>query len=94
MLVFYELYDKECEPLIHLEGKEYIAPIGSNVSFYDKILKDNEFVAVELVGKVISYQYCIDSDEICIDCEMIDELTKKEELDLLKYHELKFKKSC
>lgn len=94
MLVFYELYDKEGEPLIHLEGKEYIAPIGSIVSFYDKIQKDKEFVAVEFVGKVISYQYCIYSDEICIECQMIDELTKKEELDLLKYHELKFKKLC
>ena len=94
MYVSYELYDKEGEPLIKLEGKEYIAPIGSNVIFYDKIQKDKEFVAVDFVGKVISYQYCIDSDEICIDCEMIDELTKKEELDLLKYHELKFKKLC
>ena len=94
MLVFYELYDKEGEPLIHLEGKEYIAPIGSNVSFYHKIQKDNEIAAFMISGKVISYQYCIDSDEICVDCEMIDELTKKEELDLLKYHELKYKQSC
>jgi len=94
MLVTYELYDKEGDPLIHLEGKEYIAPIGSNVMFYDKIQKDNEVASFTLSGKVISYQYCIDSDEICIDCEMIDELTKKEESALSKYHELKFKQSC
>ena len=94
MLVTYELYDKEGDPLIHLEGKEYIAPIGSNVFFYDKIQKDNEVASFTLSGKVISYQYSIDSDEICIDCEMIDELTKKEESALSKYYELKFKQSC
>lgn len=92
MLVIYELYDKEGEPLIKLEGKEYIAPIGSNVIFYDKIQKDKEFVAVEFVGKVISYQYCIDSDEICIDCET--DLNEHDHLRIEKYHELKFKKSC
>ena len=94
MLVFYELYDKEGEPLIHLEGKEYIAPIGSNVSFYNKIQKDNEVAYFSLLGKAISYEYCIDSDEICINCEMMDELTKKEESALSKYHELRFKQSC
>jgi hypothetical protein len=91
MLVNYELYDKEGEPLMDLIGNEYIAPIGLNVIFSGYAADSKEAVSIEFVGKVISYQYCIDSDEICVDCEMIDELTKKEELDLLKYHELKFK---
>jgi hypothetical protein len=94
MLISYELYDKEGEPLIWLEGKDYIPPIGSNVTFYDTIKEGKEVASVIFFGKVISYDYNISSDELCVDCEIIDELTKTKELALLKYHELKFKKSC
>ena len=94
MLVSYELYDKEGEPLIHLEGKKYIAPIGSNVIFYDYISEGEEFVSVEFVGKVISHQYNISSDSLCVDCETVRDLYEYDDSELKKYHELKFKKSC
>ena len=92
MLVSYELYDKEGEPLMYLEGKEYIAPIGSNVIFYDYVSEGEEFVSVEFVGKVISHQYNISSDSLCVDCET--DLNEHDHSELKKYHELKFKQSC
>ena len=94
MLVSYELYDKEGEPLMFLEGKKYIAPIGSNVIFYDYISEGEEFVSVEFVGKVISHQYNISSDSLCVDCETVRDLYEYDDSELKKYHELKFKKSC
>jgi hypothetical protein len=92
MLVTYELYDKEGEPLMNLEGKEYIAPILSNVIFSDDARAGEEFVAVEFVGKVISHLYNIESDTLYIDCET--DLNEHDHLRIEKYHELKFKKSC
>ena len=92
MLVSYELYDKEGEPLMFLEGKKYIAPIGSNVIFYDYVSEGEEFVSVEFFGKVISHQYNISSDSLCVDCET--DLNEHDHLMLKKYHELKFKQSC
>ena len=94
MLVTYELYDKEGEPLMDLEGKEYIAPIGSNVIFSDDARAGEEFVCIEFVGKVISHQYNIELDTLCIDCEINQDLTEHDDSNLVKYHELKFKKSC
>ena len=94
MLVSYELYDKEGEPLMFLEGKEYISPIGSNVIFYDYVSEGEEFVAVEFFGKVISHLYNVTSDTLCIDCEINQHLTQHDDTMLKKYHELKFKKSC
>ena len=92
MLVSYELYDKEGEPLMDLEGKEYIAPIGSNVIFCDDAQQGEEFVGVEFVGKVISHLYNVISDTLYIDCET--DLNEHDDLRLEKYHELKFKQSC
>jgi hypothetical protein len=92
MLVTYELYDKEGEPLMDLEGKEYIAPIGSNVIFSDDVEEGEEFVAVEFVGKVISHLYNVTSDTLCIDCET--DLNEHDHLRMKKYYELKFKQSC
>ena len=92
MLVRYELYDKEGEPVMDLEGKEYIAPIGSNVIFYDYVSEGEEFVAVEFVGKVISHLYNVTSDTLYIDCET--DLDEHDDSNLVKYHELKFKQSC
>ena len=94
MLVSYELYDKDGEPLMFLEGKEYIAPIGSNVIFYDYVSEGEEFVSVEFVGKVISHQYNVSSDSLCVDCETVQDLDEYDDSNLVKYHELKFKKSC
>jgi hypothetical protein len=94
MLVTYELYDREGEPLMRLEGKEYIAPIGSSVVFYDSISEGVEFVSVEFIGKATHQWYNITSDTLCIDCEVIEDLTEHEDAELLKYNQLKFKKSC
>jgi hypothetical protein len=94
MLVTYELYDKECEPLMSLKGKKYIAPIGSSVVFYDSISEGVEFVSVEFIGKATHQWYNITSDTLCIDCEVTQDLTEHEEAELLKYNQLKFKKSC
>lgn len=94
MYVSYELYDKEGEPLMRLEGKEYIAPIGSAVLFYDSISEGVEFVSVEFIGKATHQWYNITSDTLCIDCEVIEHLKEYEEAELLKYNQLKFKKSC
>jgi hypothetical protein len=92
MLVTYELYDNEGEPLMRLEGKEYIAPIGSSVFFYDSISEGVEFVSVEFIGKATHQWYNITSDTLCIDCET--DLNEHDHLRIEKYHELKFKKSC
>jgi hypothetical protein len=94
MLVNYELYDKEGEPLMSLEGKEYIAPIGSNVIFSDDASDSKEVVCIEFVGKVISHQYNIELDTLCIDCEINQILTEHDDLRFVKYYELKFKQSC
>jgi hypothetical protein len=94
MYVSYELYDKEGEPLMRLEGKEYIAPIGSAVAFYDAVSEEGEFVSVEFIGKATHQWYNITSDTLCIDCEVIQDLTEYQDAELSKYHELKFKKSC
>jgi hypothetical protein len=94
MYVSYELYDKEGEPLMRLEGKEYIAPIGSSVVFYDSISEGVEFVSVEFIGKATHQWYNITSDTLCIDCEVIQDLTEHEDAELLKYNQLKFKKQC
>ena len=69
MLVSYELYDKEGEPVMDLKGNKYIATIGSNVIFSDDAQEGEEFVAVEYVGKVISHLYNVTSDTLYIDCE-------------------------
>ena len=89
MLIFYELYDKEGEPLMDLKGNKYIAPIGSNVIFSDDAREGEEVVCIEFVGKVISHQYNIELDTLYIDCETIHELTKKDESDLGKYYKIK-----
>ena len=94
MYVSYELYDKEGEPLMFLEGKEYIAPIGSNVIFYDYVSEGEEFVSVEFFGKVISHQYNISSNSLCVDCETVQDLNENDDSILVKYNKLKFKKSC
>jgi hypothetical protein len=94
MLLTYELYDKEGEPLMDLKGKEYIAPIGSNVIFSDYAADSKEAVSIEFVGKVISHQYNIELDTLCIDCEINQILTEHDDLRFVKYHELKFKQSC
>jgi hypothetical protein len=65
MYVSYELYDKDGEPVMDLKGNKYIAPIGSNVVFYDT----KEDISVEFVGKVISHLYNVTSDTLYIDCE-------------------------
>ncbi len=92
MLVTYELYDKEGEPVMDLKGNKYIAPIGSNVIFSDDVEEGEEFVAVEFVGKVISHLYNVTSDTLCIDCET--DLNEHDHLRMKKYYELKFKQSC
>lgn len=89
MYVSYELYDKEGEPLMDLEGKEYIAPIGSNVIFSDRAREGQEVVCIEFVGKVISHQYNIEFDTLYIDCET--DLNENDHLRIEKYHKLKFK---
>jgi hypothetical protein len=94
MYVSYELYDREGEPLMRLEGKEYVAPIGSSVVFYDSISEKVEFVSVEFIGKATHQWYNITSDTLCIDCEVIEDLKEYEETELLKYNQLKFKKQC
>lgn len=94
MLVNYELYDKEGEPLMCLKGKEYVAPIGSSVVFYDVISEGGEFVSVHFIGKATHQWYSITSDTLCIDCEIQQHFTEHEEAELLKYNQLKFKKSC
>lgn len=94
MYVSYELYDKEGEPVMDLKGNKYIAPIGSNVIFSDDVEEGEEFVAVEFVGKVISHLYNIESDTLCIDCEINQHLTQHDDTRLKKYYELKFKQSC
>jgi hypothetical protein len=94
MLVTYELYDRDGEPLMRLEGKEYIAPIGSAVLFYDSISEGIEFVSVEFIGKATHQWYNITSDTLCIDCEVIEVLKEYEDSCLVRYNELKFKKSC
>jgi hypothetical protein len=92
MLVNYELYDKEGEPLMDLIGNEYIAPIGLNVIFSGYAADSKEAVSIEFVGKVISHQYNIELDTFYIDCET--DLNEHDHLRLKKYYELKFKKSC
>jgi len=94
MLVNYELYDKEGEALMSLQGKEYIAPVGSGVLFYDSISEGVEFVSVEFIGKATHQWYNITSDTLCIDCEVIQDLTEYQDAELSKYYELKFKQSC
>ncbi len=64
MLVTYELYDREGEPLMRLEGKKYIAPIGSLVAFYDAVSEGVEFVSVEFIGKATHQWYNITSNQM------------------------------
>ena len=94
MYVSYELYDKEGEPVMDLKGNKYIAPIGSNVIFFDDVEEGEEFVAVEFVGKVISHLYNVTSDTLYIDCETVRDLDEYDDSNLVKYNKLKFKKSC
>ena len=89
MLVIYELYDKEGEPLMSMLGKEYIAPINSGVLFYDIAKNEKDSIALEFVGKVTHHLYNVFADSIEISCETIHELTKKDESDLGKYYKIK-----
>jgi hypothetical protein len=94
MLVNYELYDKEGEALMSLQGKEYIAPVGSDVCFHDDeiSLKEKDQVALLFNSKVTSHVYYIDEDTLWVNCEVIEDLTEKDESDLLKYHKFKYEK--
>jgi len=94
MLVTYELYDKEGEPLMSMLGKEYIAPVNSGVLFYDTAKNKKDFIALEFIGKVTHHLYNVSANSIQISCETIYELTEREESKVSKYHELKFKKQC
>ena len=90
MKIIYALFDKDGELLVCLKGKEYIAPISSNVIFYDEKenLKTDDFVAIEFVGKVTYHMYSVSNDVLHVNCEIVDELTEKDESDLLKYNQL------
>jgi hypothetical protein len=94
MKVTYELYDKEGEPLMRLEGNEYIAPIGSEVIFYDdqEDVKGHFLVSVEFVSIVMSHSYYIDEDTLYINCEPIEDLSEHDESQLRKYNKIKNKR--
>ena len=94
MKVTYELYDKDCESLMTLEGKEYIAPIGSEVIFYDdqEDVKGHFLVSVEFISIVMSHSYYIDEDTLYINCEPVQDLSEHDESQLRKYNKLKNKR--
>ena len=96
MLVNYELYDKGGDALMSLQGKKYIAPIGSDVCFHDDeiSLKEKDQVALLFNSKVTSHVYYIDEDTLWVNCEVIEDLTEKDESDLLKYYKFKYEKQC
>ncbi len=82
MLVTYKLYDKECELLMLLEGKKYIAPIGSNVIFHNT----KEDMCIQFEGEVTDYMYNIYSDTLCISCEIREDLTDYDHEELTKFY--------
>ena len=99
MKVTYELYDKDSLSLIlmTLEGKKYIAPIGSEVFFLDDQWEDNKiqsYICVEFISIVTSHNYSIHEDTLSIKCEPIEYLSKDDISDVEKYHKLKYKRKC
>jgi hypothetical protein len=90
MKIIYALFDKNGELLVCLKGKEYIAPISSNVIFYDQKedLKTDDFVAIAFVSKVTYHMYSVSNDVLHVNCELVDDLTEKDKSDLLKYNQL------
>ena len=80
MKIIYALFNKDGELLVCLKGNEYIAPISSNVIFYDKKedLKTDDFVAIdcvaiEFVGKVTYHMYSVSNDVIHVNCEIVED---------------------
>ena len=84
MLVSYELY-YEGKILIDLKGKEYIAPIGSNVIFHDT----KEDMWIQFEGEVADYMYNIYSDTLCIWCEITEDLTDYDRDQLTEFYKRK-----
>jgi len=94
MKITYELYDKDCEPLMTLEGKEYISPIGSDVYFIDEQedTKKQVYICVEFTSIVTSYSYSIHEDTLHVNCELIEDLSEHDESQLRKYNKIKYKR--
>ena len=96
MKVTYELLDKDSESLMTLEGKEYIAPIGSEVYFSDEQWEDNKkqsYICVEFMSIVTSHSYYIHEDTLYVYCEIIEDLSKHDESQLRKYNKIKYKQN-
>ena len=97
MKVTYELYDKDSLSLIlmTLEGKKYIAPIGSEVYFLDDQEDTNRqvYVCVEFISIVTSHSYSIHEDTLSIKCEPIEDLSEDDLSELRKYHKIKYKQN-
>jgi len=90
MKITYELSDKDSNQIMILYGKEYITPIGFNVLFKDfqsNIIKMGPFF--ELMGKVISHTYCINTDTLYVNCEIIKDLSEQDMLNYLDFYGIK-----
>ena len=84
MKIIYELYDQDCNLLLHLEGEEYIAPIGCKVLFDEMEISFN--TCFELMGKVTSHMYFINNDLLCVNCEIIEGLSKHDLSNIKRYN--------
>lgn len=91
MKVKFELTDNEQEPLISMDGHDYIPPIGSDIVFFDEIEdSEGDVFTIEFVAKVDSYQYMIDENTTYVYCVTIDEPTDNELSDIQNYNVLKY----
>ncbi len=90
MKVTYELSDKDSNQIMILYGKEYITPIGFNVLFKDfENNIQNNGLFFELIGKVISHTYCVNTDTLYVNCEIIKDLSEEDMLDYLNFYGIK-----
>lgn len=91
MKVKFELTDSEQEPLISLDGHDYIPPIGSDIVFYDTFEdKDGDISSIEFVAKVESYQYMIHENTTYVYCVLFDEINEHDITNISNYNNAKY----
>jgi len=90
MKIYYDLYDLDLEPLITLKGREYIAPIGSDVYFSD-IVEDtnNNIICINFESKVIGHYYNVKLDILYVNCQTDNQIDESLENDIFIYNTIK-----
>lgn len=82
MKVYYELYDNNGENLLSSKGKGFIAPIGTQILFYE----ENKNAIIDCSAIVKSYQYDIESDKVHIICLFEGEIHERFYEEIKLYH--------